>query len=90
MYISSQNTRQNSGYKDHHCVIQNAKQKTSRKEKSTIVCRKNCKNNIGNIIILGNVFRHSGRMSVVYGSRNESRIYTGIEGTMNRQTSSAC
>ena len=51
---------------------------------------KNCKNNIGNIIIPGSVFRHSGRMSVVYGSRNESRIYTGIEGTMNRQTSLAC
>ena len=76
--------------RDHYSIIQNVKQKTNRKEESTIVCRKNCKNNIRNIIIPGNVFRHSGRMSVVYGSRNESRIYTGIEGTMNRQTSSAC
>lgn len=32
--------------------------------KITNIGRKNCKDNIGNIIISENVFRHSGRMSI--------------------------
>ena len=80
MYISSQNTKQNSGYKDHHCVIQNAKQKTSRKEKSTVVCRKNCKNNIGNIIIPGNVFRHSGRKVLFIDQEMKAEFIQALKG----------
>ena len=45
------------------CVIQSAKQRIKR-GKTTNIGRKHCKDNIGNIIISENVFRHSGRMSI--------------------------
>ena len=50
------------------------------KEKITYVGRKNCKNNIGNIIIPENVFRHSGRKVLFMDQEMKAEFIQALKG----------